>query len=163
MNPHFVEILKAFRDEQVEHLVVGAHALAAHGHVRATLDIDLWVRPTEDNADRTWRALQRFRAPLSKMNSAEKSSRDRPPSTPSARRPRREGSYYVSFTGRGLVHFSADKPSPCRNAFSENMDLTPWNHAGPIEAPHDSEGTAGCWAIPLVMAHWTAFHPLSHG
>jgi len=67
MNPHFVEILKAFRDEGVEHLVIGAHALAAHGHVRATLDIDLWVKPTHENAGRTWRALQRFRAPLSKM------------------------------------------------------------------------------------------------
>jgi hypothetical protein len=67
MNPHFVEILKAFRDEAVEFLVIGAHALAAHGHVRATLDIDLWVNPTPDNAGRTWRALQRFRAPLSKM------------------------------------------------------------------------------------------------
>lgn len=67
MNPHFVEILRAFRDEGVEHLVIGAHALAAHGHVRATVDIDLWVRPTEANAGRTWRALQRFRAPLSKM------------------------------------------------------------------------------------------------
>ena len=68
MNPHFVEILRAFREEGVEHLVIGAHALAVHGHVRATLDIDLWVRPTRDNALRTWRALERFRAPLSKMN-----------------------------------------------------------------------------------------------
>jgi hypothetical protein len=67
MNPHFVEILRAFRDESVEYLVIGAHALAAHGHVRATLDIDLWVRPTPENARRTWRALQRFRAPLAKM------------------------------------------------------------------------------------------------
>lgn len=50
MNPHFVEILRAFHDEGVEHLVIGAHALAVHGHVRATLDIDLWVRPTRDNA-----------------------------------------------------------------------------------------------------------------
>jgi hypothetical protein len=67
MNPHFVAMLRAFRDEGVEHLVIGAHALAVHGHVRATLDIDLWVRPTRDNAIRTWRALERFRAPLSKM------------------------------------------------------------------------------------------------
>jgi hypothetical protein len=67
MNQHFVEILKAFRDERVEHLVIGAHALAAHGHVRATLDIDLWVKPTAENAERVWQALRRFRAPLSKM------------------------------------------------------------------------------------------------
>ena len=76
MNPHFVEILKAFRDEAVEYLLIGAHALAAHGHVRATLDIDLWVKPTPDNACRTWRALQRFRAPLSKMNAADFSEPD---------------------------------------------------------------------------------------
>lgn len=68
MNPHFVEMLKAFRDEGVEYLVIGAHALAVHGHIRATLDIDLWVKPTPENAGRTWRALERFRAPLSKMN-----------------------------------------------------------------------------------------------
>jgi hypothetical protein len=48
MNPHFVGILKLFHDEDVEFLVIGAHALAAHGHVRATLDIGLWVRPTAD-------------------------------------------------------------------------------------------------------------------
>lgn len=67
MNPHFVEMLRAFRDEGVEHIVIGAHAVAAHGHVRATLDIDLWVKPSTENAARTWRALERFRAPLSKM------------------------------------------------------------------------------------------------
>ncbi|NCA17739.1 MAG: hypothetical protein EBS90_11960 [Betaproteobacteria bacterium] len=67
MNPHFVEMLRAFRDEGVEHLVIGAHALAAHGYVRATLDIDIWVRPSAENAARIWRALERFRAPLTKM------------------------------------------------------------------------------------------------
>jgi len=67
MNPHFAEILRLFREEDVEFLVIGAHALAAHGHVRATLDINLWVRPSTDNARRVWRALERFRAPLSKM------------------------------------------------------------------------------------------------
>jgi hypothetical protein len=67
MNPHFAAILKLFHEENVEFLVIGAHALAAHGHVRATLDIDLWVRPTPENARRVWRALERFRAPLSKM------------------------------------------------------------------------------------------------
>jgi hypothetical protein len=71
MNQHFVEILRAFRDEHVEHLVIGAHALAAHGHIRATLDIDIWVRPSAENATRTWRALQAFRAPLAKMHLAD--------------------------------------------------------------------------------------------
>lgn len=33
----------------------------------ATLDIDLWAHPTRDNDLCTWRALERFRAPLPKM------------------------------------------------------------------------------------------------
>jgi hypothetical protein len=43
---------------------VGAHALAAHGHVRATKDLDVWVRPDPENAKRVLNALRAFGAPL---------------------------------------------------------------------------------------------------
>ena len=33
MNPDFKELLLAFNAHNVEYLIVGAHALAAHGHV----------------------------------------------------------------------------------------------------------------------------------
>lgn len=36
MNRDFSDLLAAFDAHGVEYLVVGAHALAAHGHVRAT-------------------------------------------------------------------------------------------------------------------------------
>ena len=36
VNPDFKELLLAFNAHNVEYLIVGAHALAAHGHVRAT-------------------------------------------------------------------------------------------------------------------------------
>ena len=45
MNPHFKELLLAFNALNVEYLIVGAHALAVHGHVRATKDLDVCVRP----------------------------------------------------------------------------------------------------------------------
>ena len=64
MNRDFSDLLSAFNAEAVEFLVVGAHALAAHGHVRATKDLDLWVRPTRENAARAIRALTAFGAPL---------------------------------------------------------------------------------------------------
>jgi hypothetical protein len=64
MNRDFVEMLSALSDAEAEYLIVGAHALAAHGRPRATGDLDIWVRPTPDNADRIWAALQRFGAPL---------------------------------------------------------------------------------------------------
>ena len=64
MNSDYLDLLSAFCANGVEFLVVGAHALAAHGHVRATKDLDVWVRPTEENAVRVLAALQEFGAPL---------------------------------------------------------------------------------------------------
>lgn len=43
---------------------MGAHALAIHGHVRATGDLDIWVRADPENAERVWRALVHFGAPV---------------------------------------------------------------------------------------------------
>ena len=63
MNPEFKELLLAFNAQNVEYLIVGAHALAAHGHVRATKDLDLWVRPEKSNAQKVLRALSDFGAP----------------------------------------------------------------------------------------------------
>ena len=45
-------------------MVVGGYAMAFHGFVRATGDIDLWIRCSEKNAEKVWRALQKFGAPL---------------------------------------------------------------------------------------------------
>lgn len=64
MNPDFRDLLSAFNAHGVEYLVVGAHALAAHGHVRATEDLDVWVRPNAENATRVLAALTAFGAPL---------------------------------------------------------------------------------------------------
>jgi hypothetical protein len=71
LNPDFQEILSTFSDERVEFLLVGAYAVAAHGIPRATGDIDLWIRPTPDNARRVWSALEIFGAPLSRFSPAD--------------------------------------------------------------------------------------------
>lgn len=64
LNEDFLDMLDALSDAQVEFVVVGAHALAAHGIARATGDIDLFVRANPDNAERIMRALQAFGAPV---------------------------------------------------------------------------------------------------
>ena len=64
LNPDYRDMLSALSAAGVEYLVVGAYALAAHGLPRATGDIDFWVRPTPDNADRVLEALREFGAPL---------------------------------------------------------------------------------------------------
>lgn len=64
MNDDFLDLLRAFHDAQVRFLVVGAHAMAAHGVPRATGDLDVWVQADAANAARVWQALLAFGAPL---------------------------------------------------------------------------------------------------
>lgn len=71
LNPDFLDILSVFSEEDVEYLLVGAYALAAHGQVRATGDIDLWVRGTANNAARIMKALARFGAPLHQIEARD--------------------------------------------------------------------------------------------
>jgi hypothetical protein len=70
-NPDFRDLLAASNAEGAEYLVVGAHALAAHGHVTATKDLDVWVRPDRANAARVHRALASFGAPLGDLTVAD--------------------------------------------------------------------------------------------
>ncbi len=73
LNDDFRDLLLAFADEGVEFVVVGAYALAFHGAPRASGDIDVFVRPSSDNAAKVYRALLRFGAPVA---AAGVSSRD---------------------------------------------------------------------------------------
>jgi hypothetical protein len=56
----FKELLELFNRHKVEYLIVGGYALAFHGAPRFTRDIDLFVRPTSDNAKRILAALNEF-------------------------------------------------------------------------------------------------------
>lgn len=76
MNRDFVEMLLELSAAGAEFLVVGAHALAAHGVPRATGDIDIWVRPTDANADRVLQALAAFGAPLFDLSKADLTKTD---------------------------------------------------------------------------------------
>lgn len=60
-------MLAALQGEGAAFLVVGAHALAVHGVIRTTGDLDIWVRPDSENAQRVWRALAGFGAPVEAM------------------------------------------------------------------------------------------------
>ncbi|HEY6141093.1 MAG TPA: hypothetical protein VI670_25330 [Thermoanaerobaculia bacterium] len=71
MNRNFVEMLCALSDAGAEYLVVGAYALAAHGHPRATDDLDIWVRASAENAPRVRRAIEVFGMPVEKISVEE--------------------------------------------------------------------------------------------
>lgn len=67
MNDDWFDLLQAFLAARARFLVVGAHAMAVHGVPRGTQDLDIWIEPTSENAERVWQALATFGAPLSSM------------------------------------------------------------------------------------------------
>jgi hypothetical protein len=71
LNPNFVEMLRELSATGADFLIVGGHALSAHGYVRATMDFDIWVRPTPGNAARVYAAVVRFGAPLHGLTVAD--------------------------------------------------------------------------------------------
>ncbi|CAN5773183.1 nucleotidyl transferase AbiEii/AbiGii toxin family protein [soil metagenome] len=76
MNRDFVEMLSALSAAGVKFLIVGAHALAAHGAPRATGDLDIWVQATTENAARVLTALRQFGAPLLDLSEADLCAED---------------------------------------------------------------------------------------
>ena len=74
MSPDFKDLLSEFNAHGVEYLVVGAYALAAHGRVRATGDLDVWVRPDPANAQRVLSALTKYGAPLQDLTEQDLSA-----------------------------------------------------------------------------------------
>lgn len=63
-NLDFKEMLSALSDAEIDFLLVGAYAMAAHGYPRATGDLDIWVRADSETAPKVYRTLAEFGAPL---------------------------------------------------------------------------------------------------
>ena len=59
-HPDYKELLELFNEKRVEYVIVGAHALALYGVPRFTGDIDILVRPTQENGEKIINALEEF-------------------------------------------------------------------------------------------------------
>lgn len=53
-------LLKLLKEHKVVFVVIGASAFPVHGYARATLDIDIFIKPDKENAEKTWQALKAF-------------------------------------------------------------------------------------------------------
>ena len=53
-------LLKSLNGHKVDYVIIGATAFPIHGYARATLDIDLFIRPDLQNASRALEALKDF-------------------------------------------------------------------------------------------------------
>jgi hypothetical protein len=60
LPPDWREFISLLLRHRVRFLLIGAHALAAHGRPRATLDLDIFVEPTRRNARALGAALADF-------------------------------------------------------------------------------------------------------
>jgi hypothetical protein len=77
LAPDFDAFFNSLIAHGVEFLVVGAYALAFHGAPRFTGDIDVLVRPREDNAARLLTAIEAFGIPAGDLRPADVTHPDR--------------------------------------------------------------------------------------
>jgi hypothetical protein len=67
----FRDLLIELYDAGADFVLLGGHAVAYHGHPRATKDMDVLVRASRENAERVYRALAAFGAPLAMFEVTE--------------------------------------------------------------------------------------------
>lgn len=60
METEYLNLVRLLNEENVEYVVLGGHAVIAHGYLRTTGDIDIFVNPTLENAQKLLRALERY-------------------------------------------------------------------------------------------------------
>jgi hypothetical protein len=60
LNQDFKEFIQSLNDNQVHYLIIGGYAVAFHGHPRYTKDLDVWIKPAQDNAQKLLQALDEF-------------------------------------------------------------------------------------------------------
>ena len=60
LPPDFKEFFRWLNHHEVEYLLVGGYAVGYHGYPRATMDIDVWIAPTPENAQKVVAALEDF-------------------------------------------------------------------------------------------------------
>ena len=53
-------LLKSLKEHRVQFVIIGATAFPVHGYSRATLDVDIFINPEKENAERTLAALRDF-------------------------------------------------------------------------------------------------------
>ena len=63
INSDFKDLLRDLNGAGVRYLIVGGYAVMVYTEPRYTKDLDLWIEPTEPNAQKLFVALAQFGAP----------------------------------------------------------------------------------------------------
>jgi hypothetical protein len=71
MNSDFKDLLSLFNRNDVRYMIVGGYAVMQYTEPRYTKDLDVWIDASPENADRAFRALAEFGAPLVGLTPAD--------------------------------------------------------------------------------------------
>jgi hypothetical protein len=58
---NFKDVLLVFNAFEVNYIIVGGYAVIFHGYARTTGDLDLWVKPINDNKEKIVNALRELK------------------------------------------------------------------------------------------------------
>ena len=56
----FKEFIELLIKNKAEYLIVGGYAVGVHGHPRYTGDLDIWLNPTIENAEKILKSVNEF-------------------------------------------------------------------------------------------------------
>lgn len=76
LSPDYKDLFKIFNKYKVKYLVVGAYAVIYYTEPRFTKDIDLLVEPEIKNAEKVYKALSKFGAPLNNIKTEDFINKD---------------------------------------------------------------------------------------
>lgn len=63
LSPDFKDFLRLLNEHKVAYLLVGGYAVALHGYVRYTSDMDIWILTSAENATKVVEVLKDFGLP----------------------------------------------------------------------------------------------------
>lgn len=72
----FEDFIIMLQKNKIEYLIVGGYAVGIHSQARATQDIDFWIKPTNENAEKLISALDEFGVPDLKLSISDLISPD---------------------------------------------------------------------------------------
>ena len=70
-NSHFKELLSLLNRSEAKYLVIGGYAVMLYTEPRYTKDLDIWVEAGAENAERVFKALAEFGAPLAGIQAGD--------------------------------------------------------------------------------------------
>ena len=58
LHPTHLKFLNAMLDADVDFMLIGGYAVIFHGYIRVTGDMDIWLKPSEENKKKVLSAFK---------------------------------------------------------------------------------------------------------